>query len=89
MALLLEEFVVEFVAIGVTLAGIACLAYLLVLFALERRELRRLAATRVRESAARRGSTWRRGSHPRPAPVPGALPAGSLPARHAARAAHP
>jgi|BarGraNGADG00312_2_1021985.scaffolds.fasta_scaffold20027_2 hypothetical protein len=56
MALLLEEIVVELVAIAATLAGIACLAYLLVLCALERRELRLQTESRVREWSARRVS---------------------------------
>jgi len=89
MVPLFEEIVVESVAIAAPLVALACLIYLIAATFLERRELHLLAAARVRECAARRGSAWRRGSHPRPAPVPGALPAGSLPARHATRASHP
>lgn len=54
MALLLGEIVVEFVGIAATLGGIACLAYLLILCALERREMRLLTESRVREWAAQR-----------------------------------
>jgi len=70
MALLLEEIVVELVAIAATLAGIACLVYLLVLCALERREARLLSASRVREWAARRGPEPGR---PRPETSQGSL----------------
>jgi peptidoglycan/LPS O-acetylase OafA/YrhL len=65
MALLLEEIVVELVAIAATLAAIACLAYLLVLCALERRDSRRESASRVREWAARRRPA-RRGRYVEP-----------------------
>jgi len=70
MALLLEEIVVELVAIAATLAGIACLVYLLVLCALERREARLLSASRVREWAARREQAQQR---PRPETSQGSL----------------
>lgn len=70
MALLLEEIVVEFVAIAATLAVIACLAYLLVLCALERRELRLRTESRGREWAARREQAQQR---PRPETSQGSL----------------
>jgi hypothetical protein len=48
MVLMLEEIVVEFVAIAAPLVALACLIYLIALVFLEKRELRR------RESASRR-----------------------------------
>jgi len=70
MALLLEEIVVEFVAIVATLAVIACLVYLLVLCTWERREARLLSRSGVREWAARRGPEPGR---PRPETSQGSL----------------
>jgi len=67
MALLLEEIVVELVAIAATLAGIACLVYLLVLCALERRE----AAASDRVPGSRMGRPARAGAGtPAPRDVP-------------------
>jgi hypothetical protein len=55
MALLLEEIVVEFLAIAAAFVALACLIYLLALTFLERRDQRLLAEAHVREYAARRG----------------------------------
>jgi hypothetical protein len=48
MVLLFEEIVVEFVAIAALLVALACLIYIIAMTFLERRELRLLAATRLR-----------------------------------------
>jgi hypothetical protein len=50
MVLLFEEIVVELVAIAAPLVALACLIYIIAMTFLERRELRRLAASRVREN---------------------------------------
>ncbi|MCX6372275.1 MAG: hypothetical protein NTX16_04195 [Actinobacteria bacterium] len=60
MVLMLEEIVVEFVAIAAPLVALACLIYLLVLIVLERRELRRLEAARRCEWESGRSTQWRR-----------------------------
>ncbi|MCX6363297.1 MAG: hypothetical protein NTW58_03845 [Actinobacteria bacterium] len=48
MVLMLEEIIVEFVAIAAPIVALACLIYLIALTFLERRELRRLEAARRR-----------------------------------------
>ena len=67
MVLLLEEIVVEFVAIAAPPVALACLIYIIAMTFLERRELRRLAGARARECQTqpnrRKGAAARPGSH--------------------------
>ena len=48
MVLMLEEIIVEFVAIAAPIVALACVIYLIALTFLERRDLRRLEAARRR-----------------------------------------
>ena len=60
MVLMLEEIVVEFVAIAAPLVALACLIYLIVLVFLEKRELRRLESARRSEWESGRSTQRRR-----------------------------
>jgi hypothetical protein len=60
MVLMLEEIVVELVAIAAPLVALACLIYLIVLVFLERRELRRVESARRCEWETGRSTQRRR-----------------------------
>jgi hypothetical protein len=58
MALMLEEIVVEFVAIAAPLVALACLIYLIALIILEKRELGRIESAQRREWESGRSTRW-------------------------------
>jgi hypothetical protein len=59
MVLLLEEIIVEFVAIAAPIVALACVIYLIALTFSESRELRRLEAARRRAWASDRSAQRR------------------------------
>lgn len=66
MFLMLEEIIVEIVAIAAPLVALACLIYLIGLTILERRELRRLESARRSEWASERSAQRQRGADASP-----------------------